>query len=160
VELLEWNLIVARAAEDLQGVRQQIGNGVERFERAARAAGQIDDQNAASHARNGSGQDGAGRFFAAFVAHQFGNSGQQFLAGLQGGFGSGISRADSRASRCQDQVRCAAVGEKLEAVSYGRWFIGQDNFGDHVPAELRATLAQAWAGRVLVCASRYRITDG
>jgi hypothetical protein len=35
------NLVVARPAQDLQGVRQQIRYGVERFKSAARAARQI-----------------------------------------------------------------------------------------------------------------------
>ena len=39
----ELNLVVARPAQDLQGVRQQIRNGVERFDSAARAARQINN---------------------------------------------------------------------------------------------------------------------
>ena len=45
-------LFVARAVEDGDGVWQQFRNGVERFHRAARTAGEIDDDRLAANAGN------------------------------------------------------------------------------------------------------------
>jgi hypothetical protein len=107
----DLNLIVACAADNLERVRKQISSRVERFDGAARAAREIYDEAASANASDGTGQDGARSLFPAFFAHQFRDSRQEFLASLHGGFGSGISWADSRATRRQNQIRSAVISE-------------------------------------------------
>ena len=94
----ELPLIVAGAAQDVERVREKLRHGVERFDRALWAAGQIDDQRLAPNPSSAARESGARILPSAVLAHHFGDSRHQLLASFRGGFRGGIPRAYPGAS--------------------------------------------------------------
>ena len=102
---------MASAAEDVHGVGQQLGDGVERFHRAFWAARQIDDQRLRAHAGGGARKRGARIQPPAHFAHLLTEAREDALAHGGGGFRRDVARADARAAGSQNQVRDSRVGQ-------------------------------------------------
>ena len=65
-------LIVAGAVEDLDGVGEELGEGVEGFNGAFGAAGKIENQGEVTDDGDSAGQDSVGSLLGSFPAHFFG----------------------------------------------------------------------------------------
>jgi len=67
--------VVAGAVDNLDGVREQRGDRVERFDGAFRAAGKIEDERGAANGGNATGENRSWRVLKSFAAHFFGYAG-------------------------------------------------------------------------------------
>src|SRR5712692_2867585 len=103
--------VVAGAPEDFYGVGQQFGDGVERFHRALRAAGQIDDDHAPADADDRPRKCRAWSYLAAFFSHQLAQPGNNFLANGHRGFRCDVAWANPGAAGSEDEVHEVRIGE-------------------------------------------------
>ena len=96
---------MTRAVKDGDGVREQVGDYVEGFDRTLRAAGQVDDDGFSADSGDGAREDRARRLLRAGCAHLFGESGNHALDDGGGRFRSHVARAETRAAGREDHVR-------------------------------------------------------
>lgn len=80
-------LIVAGAVEDLDGVGEELGEGVERFNCAFGAAGKIEDEGKVADDGDAARQHSHGSLRGALAAHLFGKAGDHFFGDVESGFG-------------------------------------------------------------------------
>ncbi|GEM_PF-2061648 len=152
--------VVARAMEDVDGVGQQLGQGVERLDGALGAAGQVEDQRAIAHYGDSAGQHRRGCLLRAFAAHLFGEAGNHFFADFKRRFRRVVARAKAGAAGGEDQVRLARVDKLPQVHAHLFGIIGAFLRAGNFPSEFAAALHDGGAGKVHALAAGHGIADG
>jgi hypothetical protein len=152
-------LIVTGAVEDVDGVRQEMGNGFERFDCASRAAGKINDDGVGAYGGDRAGQDGGGSFFHSFATHFFGDPRDEAVGDSDGGLRGVIAGADAGSAGGEDNIRTTPVGDGAELFANGGWIVRDaQRFGDF-PAEAAAERNDCGTGGVLAVAFGGGVAD-
>ena len=148
--------LVMRAVQHRDGVGQQVGDGVERVDRAFRAAGQIQNDGFAANAGGGAGENGARSFLDAGGAHLLGETGDQAIGNGDSCFGRDVARAEAGAAGGEDQVDRVGIGGLLQERFDGGAIVGQHGAFHRFPFQFHAALQDGWAGAVFV----FSVGDG
>jgi hypothetical protein len=104
-------LAVVGAAKDLDGVREKVGDGVERFDRSFGTAGEIDDNAFVTDSSDPAGENGVGRLLDTFPANFFGEPGNGAIGNVDRSLGSGVARAQASAAGGEEDIRVARIGD-------------------------------------------------
>jgi hypothetical protein len=148
------------AVENVDGVRQKMGDGFEGFYGTFGAAGKIYDDGVGPYGGDGARQHGGGSPLHSFAAHFFGDSRDDAVGDGDGGFRGVVARADSCAAGGEDDVRATRVGDGAELFANGNWVIGETpRFGDF-PAESATERHDGGAGGILAVPFGGGIADG
>ena len=111
--------------DNLDGVWEESGDGVEGFDRAFGAAGEIKNERGAANGGDAAGQDGAWSVLKALATHLFGHAGDEFRGDGLGGFRRGIARAESGAAGGENYIDGISVGELAEEGLDLRGLVGE-----------------------------------
>jgi hypothetical protein len=153
-------LVVAGTVEDLDGVGEQLGEGVERFDGAFWAAGKIEDEGNVADDGDTARQDGGGCLLGTFAAHFFGEAGNHSFGDVEGGFGRVVTGAEAGAAGGEDEIDAARIGKLAEMGAHLAWVIGALKGRGNFPAEFAAALDDSGAGEVDALAAGDGIADG
>jgi hypothetical protein len=151
---------MAGAVEDFDCVRENVGDYLERFDGAARAAGKIQDERACAAGALAAREDRMGIRARSGGAHALTETGDQTFGGTHGGFGSDIAGAEARATCRQDQVKIAGIGEIDEASGDLAGVVWEDGARGNGPAEFYAVVGDGLAGAVFSLAAEDGVADG
>lgn len=148
------------AVEDVDGVREEVRDGVEGFDSAFGTAGKIDDERAMTNDGNAARENGGGSFLGAFAAKLLGNAGDGAFRNVESGFGSIVARAETGTAGSEDEVDAAGVCEFTELAAKAGGVIRAAKRGGDFPSELTRTFDESGAGEVLALTAGDGITDG
>ena len=146
--------------DDLDGVWEKSGDGVEGFDRPLGAAGKIENERSAADGGDSAGEYGTFSVLEAFAAHLFGHAGDEFFGDGLGGFGCGVARTESSAAGGENQVGGLGVGEFTEERLDSCGIVGESVGRNDTPAERIAAGDHRGAGGVLTGAIGYGVADG
>jgi hypothetical protein len=155
-----YNSIVAGAAKDFDGVRQQCRDGLQRLHGSVRASGEIHDEGAAADSGGGAGKRRVSVRCAAALAYEFADAGNEPRANRSSGFGRGVAGAQSCSSRGQHDVQLVAIRERGEEHAQRLFVIGKDVAGEDPPTHFRAPGGDGRAGGVLPLVAGDTVADG
>ena len=153
-------LVVAGAVEDLDGVGEELGQGVERFDGAFGAAGKIEDEGKVTDDGDAAGQNRSGSLGSAFAAHFFREAGNHFFGDVQSGFGGVVAGTEAGAAGGEDEIDSSRVGKLAEMGSHLSGVIGALQRRGDFPTEFAAALDDGGAGEVDALVTGDRIADG
>src|SRR5258707_3629885 len=139
-------LVVAGAVEDLDGVREELGQGVQRFDGAFGAAGKIEDERKVACDGYAARQNGSGSLLGAFAAHFFGQAGNHFFGNVQRGFGSVVAGAKPGAASGKNEINAARVCKLAEVGAHLPRVIGALQRRGDFPAEFTTALHHGGTG--------------
>ena len=91
--------------QQIQRVREQVCNGLQRFHGAAGTARQIEDESLAAYSAYTAAEGGEGSFFRAFEAHALADAVDETVTDRFGGFGRDVARRNPRAAGSCDELR-------------------------------------------------------
>lgn len=101
--------MVGAAGEQIEGVRDEGQDGVERCLRAGGTARQIDDEGVAEGAADGAAERGKRGVAEAFGAHEFGQSFDEAFADLPRGLGGDVAGCQTGAAGGDNQLAGGGV---------------------------------------------------
>src|SRR5579871_4567508 len=116
-----------------------MGDGVEGFDRAFRAAGEIDDDGFVADDGDSTRQQRRGGLFGAAAADFFGQAGNDAVGYIEGGFGSVVARAEAGASGGEENIDLTGVGDGTNLAAEGGRIVGATQGGVDLPAQFTAT---------------------
>jgi hypothetical protein len=151
---------VAGAVEDLDGVREELSECVERFDGAFWTAGKIEDEGNVSDDGDAAGQHGGRSLLGTFATHLFGEAGNHFFGDVECGFRRVVAGAEAGAAGGEDEIDAARIGELAEMGAHLAGVIGALERRGDFPAEFAAALHNGRAGEIDAFASGNRIADG
>ena len=127
-------LVVLRAVQDVNRMRQQVGNGFQRLDCAAGASWQINDQRLAAGCGDAATQRGCGNPCYPFAPHFLSDAGNDAIGYSLRGFGSVVSRADAGPTGGGDQVDASGVCQLTDIFANCGGIVGNAKAGGDFPA--------------------------
>jgi hypothetical protein len=151
---------VVGTVQHCDGVGEEIGDGVEGFDRAFGAAGKIDDERAMTDDGYAARQDGGGSLLGTFAAKFFGDARNGAFGDVERGFGSIVARAEAGATGGEDEIDTARVGEFAKLATEASGIVGTAKRGGDFPAEFTNAFDQSWAGKIFAFTAGDGVADG
>ena len=146
--------------EDLDGVWEKLGQGVERFDGALGAAGKIKDEGKVSDDGDPTRQHSSGSLGRALAAHFFGEAGDDFFGDVERGFRRVVAGPEAGAAGGEDEIDAARIGELAEMGAYLAGIIGALQRRGNFPTEFATALNDSGAGEVHALVAGNGIADG
>ncbi len=138
---------------------QEVGDGIQGFDRTFGAAGKIDDEGTMTDDRNAAREDGGVRFFGAFAAEFFGDAGNGAFGDVESGFGSVVARAEASAPSSKDQIDAARVGEFTKLAAQASRIVGTAKRRSDFPAEFANAFDKSRTGKIFAFTAGDGIAD-
>ena len=151
---------MAGAVEDLDGVGEKLGKGVERFDGAFGAAGKIENEGKVAGDGDTAGQDGSGSLLGAPAAHFFGEAWDNFFGDVERGFGGVVPRAEAGAAGGENEINAARIGKLAEMRAHLAGVVGAFQRRGDLPTKFTAALDDSGAGEVDALIAGDGIADG
>jgi hypothetical protein len=153
--------LMAGAVDDVNGVRKQTCDRIQRLDGAARAAWKIEDNRFRPNAGNPAREQRTLREFLSLSAHMLGKSGYQPFDCCMRGLGRDVARAYACATGRQDQIDRAitGVGRFLQERFNRDGFVRENRNGYDLPAELLAAGSDGGPGTIFVFPGGNGIAD-
>src|SRR5580704_16282797 len=137
-----------------------MGDGIEGFERAFGAAGQIDDDGFVADGGDTTRKDSGWRFLSAFAANLFGEAGDDTVGEFERSFRRDVAGAEAGASGGEENVDASGVGDGAHLIAKSGRVVGGEERGGDCPSQFSATGNQCGAGAVIAFAAGDGIADG
>jgi len=151
---------MAGAVEDLDGVGEELGEGVERFDGPLGTAGKIEDQGKVADDSNPARQHGRGSLRCAFAAHFLGKAGNHFFGDVERGFGCVITGTEAGAAGGENEINPPRISELAQMGAHLAGVIGALQQRCDFPTEFAAALYDGGAGEVNALVPGNGIADG
>ena len=144
--------------QEPQRMGQHGQDGLERGDRAAGGAGQVEDQGLPEQPADAAAQDGEGGFPAAFGAHVFAEAVEQAAANGAGGFRGNVAGGEAGAPGSDEQP--AGLRRRAQRVFNGELFVCNKTVGGDAEAGFLQQGDYGRAGQVFALAAGAAVAHG
>jgi hypothetical protein len=151
---------VVSAAQDFDGVGEEVCDCVEGFDGALGAAGKIQNDGLVTNDGDAAGEDGRGSLLDSFAADFLGEAGDSAIRNVKSGFGCGVAGAEAGATCGKEQVGVASIADGAKLAANRGLVVGATECRSYLPAELAATLNESGTREVLALTAGDGIADG